>query len=74
MNSNIQTLAQESDVQIYSFNVIYKMMDHLWEQLDSRLPPVEEEEITGKIIKTIFLNKENTCRVHFLASAAIVDM
>ncbi|XP_014674970.1 PREDICTED: translation initiation factor IF-2, mitochondrial-like isoform X2 [Priapulus caudatus] len=45
---SIYALARQKNVLIKNYNVIYKLIDDLREQLNSRLPLTDEEEILGE--------------------------
>lgn len=39
--------AEEKKVEIKNFNVIYKLVDNLKEEISKKLPPLNKEEILG---------------------------
>lgn len=48
--ANIKKFADESNITIKHFNVIYKLVDDVKEELNLRLPPKEVEEVLGEAI------------------------
>ena len=45
---NVNDNARAKNVPIKHFNVIYKLMDDLRDEIQARLPPIQKEEIIGK--------------------------
>ena len=50
-DAKIRQKAKEEDVELKDFNVIYKLVDDLKEELSARVTPVEEFEVTGTMKK-----------------------
>lgn len=47
----IKDLAKSKNVEIRLFNIIYRLIDDLKEELSKALPLLPEEEILGKFMK-----------------------
>ena len=45
--TSVSSTAASSNVQIRLHNVIYKMFDDLKEEINSKMPPKDEEQILG---------------------------
>jgi len=46
-NKNLQQEANEKKISIRPYNVIYKLIDDVKKEINSRLPPVDAEEVIG---------------------------
>ena len=46
--ADVRASADRAGVAIKPFNVIYKMVDELKDEISARLPPVEVEDVTGR--------------------------
>ncbi|XP_018045855.1 PREDICTED: translation initiation factor IF-2, mitochondrial isoform X2 [Atta colombica] len=47
-NKNLQQEANEKKISIRPYNVIYKLIDDVKKEINSRLPPVDAEEVIGE--------------------------
>lgn len=56
---HIQEMAEKSEVSIKQFNVIYKLVDDVKEELNVRIPPIEVEEVTGEatVLQQFIINQ-----------------
>lgn len=45
---NLKETVEQADVPVKQFNVIYKLIDDVKEEINGRLPPKEEEEVLGE--------------------------
>ncbi|XP_044763644.1 translation initiation factor IF-2, mitochondrial [Coccinella septempunctata] len=57
--THIQELAEKSEVPIKNFNVIYKLVDDVKDELNARVPPVEVEEVAGEatVLQQFMINQ-----------------
>lgn len=51
--SKVGALAKANKIPIRNFNVIYKLIDNLKDEISSKLPPVQVEEILGERIGVV---------------------
>ena len=50
--SEVKAAAEQRNVPIRNYNVIYRLIEDLRKELTARLPPVEEEELQGSSVKS----------------------
>ena len=51
VSSVVKEKAEELNVQILSFNVIYRFIESLKQQLTERMPTIEQKEIIGRYLQ-----------------------
>ncbi len=69
-DSKARELAEQNNIQILNFDIIYKLSEWLAENIESRRPRVETEEVSGqaKILKIFNKTRDRT-----VAGARVVD-